>query len=74
MTAIVDHMVPCEMCGVHHITWDVYWEEGKMCQACSDDYFAHDHEDCSWGCMADLPNVLRAKRIAEIKEGGVSDA
>lgn len=44
-------MEPCEYCGTL-INEDVHEAEFGMCLECSNAYFEHDHEDCSWLCMA----------------------
>lgn len=65
---LVARMLPCVMCEVYFVTEEVHLEEGGMCLACSDDYYSHDHADCSWYCMAvEFPAECRRKRMEEKK-------
>lgn len=51
----------CDICGVA-MPRDLHKEEMGMCLDCSLLYWAHDHEGCSWGCMAELPEMIRNER------------
>jgi hypothetical protein len=57
----------CNMCDLERLPRDIWFEEGGMCLDCSNEYYAHDHEDCSWWCMAvELPRGLRAAKAAKL--------
>lgn len=43
-------MKPCVGCE-DLVDADVHEEELGMCVMCSNAYFSHDHDECSWGCM-----------------------
>lgn len=65
-----ERMLPCKMCEMELITEGVYLEELGMCRDCSDLYWSHNHEDCSWLCMVEFP--IRAKEAKEKVRGGVA--
>ena len=43
-------MEPCKYCGTL-IDAEIHEAELGMCLECSNAYFEHDHDDCSWACM-----------------------
>jgi len=43
-------MKPCDRCGAP-VKADIHEEELGMCLDCSNEYFEHDHPECSWACM-----------------------
>ena len=51
-------MKPCVYCETL-IDADIHEAEMGMCLDCSNAYFSHDHEGCSWGCMADFGNRMK---------------
>lgn len=54
----------CQMCELETVPEGIWEEEGGMCLDCSNGYYEHDHEDCSWMCMAvELPKQLRAEKL-----------
>jgi hypothetical protein len=55
-------MIPCSMCESVLLTQEVFDAEMGMCLDCSNAYFSHNHDDCSWGCMVEFPE--RMKRVA----------
>jgi hypothetical protein len=52
-----EEMKPCKYCG-SLLKADVHEAEMGMCLDCSNAYFDHDHEGCSWGCMAEFEASL----------------
>jgi hypothetical protein len=44
-------MKPCRYCETL-IDAEIHEAEFGMCLECSNAYFEHDHDGCSWGCMA----------------------
>lgn len=44
-------MKPCNYCEAP-IDPEIHEAELGMCVDCSNAYYDHDHEGCSWGCMA----------------------
>jgi hypothetical protein len=52
-------MTPCKFCGAL-IDSDIHEAELGMCLECSNAYWDHEHDGCSWGCMAMFEERLRA--------------
>lgn len=44
-------MKPCKYCD-EPIDAEIFEAEMGMCLDCSNAYYDHDHEGCSWACMA----------------------
>lgn len=66
LETMTERMLPCKMCEVELITESVYEAEFGMCLECSDLYWSHDHDDCSWECMIRFPERMREYK----KKGG----
>jgi hypothetical protein len=52
-------MMACVMCETVSVQDDVFEAELGMCLDCSNAYWGHYDEDCSWSCMADFPNRMK---------------
>lgn len=60
ITAAPDWL-PCDICG-DLVPASIHGEEMGMCLECSDLFWEHDHEDCSWSCVADMAGFILKQR------------
>ena len=66
----MNHLANCDICD-EEMPRGIHEEELGMCLDCSNMYWAHDHEGCSWSCMAELSETIRnQKKALSLSEKG----
>lgn len=53
--------LPCDICS-DPVPASIHADEMGMCLECSNLFWEHDHEDCSWSCVADMAGFILKQR------------